>query len=317
MRFNMATTKDLDLLRVLAEFRLATTPLLARRLGTSEQMIRRRCLELTQDGLIKAIPRNPGQGRGRPKLVYSLTSKGVQPLVTAKLLPASLLASQVTGENVERMAEHQLVLNWLALNTANIAKMGDQFTVRFISSTSPFHVTNAGSTILRDKVEFPDGSEIPFTPDAAICITHKTLKKSLLFFLEVDMGTETVADPKHTSNTDIRRKIIVYRTYLGRRGYKRYASQDLFNAQFTGFRLLLISATVQRCETLSRLVRALPPSNFVWVAEFSAIADKSFVEPVWAIGGHDGPKHSLLRGDGTRMVALEQLPGCCTESAHG
>ena len=58
----MKTTKDLDLLRVLADFRLATTPLLAARLGISEQMIRRCCSRMANSGYLSAFPRSLGQG---------------------------------------------------------------------------------------------------------------------------------------------------------------------------------------------------------------------------------------------------------------
>ena len=52
LKYEMKTSRDLDLLRVLADFRLATAPLLAERLGISEQMVRRRCRKLANDGLL-------------------------------------------------------------------------------------------------------------------------------------------------------------------------------------------------------------------------------------------------------------------------
>jgi len=290
----MKTSRDLDLLQVLADFRLATAPLLAERLGISEQMVRRRCRMLADRGLLEAIPRNPGRGRGRPEWVYSLTSAGVGPLTTAKLLPANLAADQATGARLERTAEHQIVLNLLALTTAAIEDLGEQFAVSFISSTSPFHLSNTRGTVLHDRIEFPDGSVFPFTPDAAACVTHRGLNKNLLFFLEVDMGTEIIADPQHTSNADVRRKIVVYRNYLGRGGYKRYEDRNLFNAKFNGFRVLLVAATSKRCEVLCRLVRAMAPSEFVWVTDLTSIEKRGFGGPLWSVGGRQGVKRSIL-----------------------
>lgn len=72
-------SKELDLLRALADFRLATVPLLVARLGIPEQMVRRRCRKLADDGLLKAFPRDLGWGRGRPEWMYSLTVEGVGP----------------------------------------------------------------------------------------------------------------------------------------------------------------------------------------------------------------------------------------------
>lgn len=293
-RRRMITSKDMALLENLADLRLATAPLLAARLGTSEQMIRRRCRKMTTSGLLKTFPCGLGQGRGRPEGVYSVTTEGSHQLTEMKLLHPDVPVDQVTGDNVLRTAEHQIVLNWLAIQIKALEQHGDEFGVKFISSTSPFHLSSAGSTVLCDKVELPDGSSIAFTPDVAFCVTHKGTNKSLLFFLEVDMGTETVADSKHASNADIRRKIIVYRNYFGRRGYKRYQAQRLFNAQLNGFRLLLVSATPQRCDTLCRLVHAMPPSDFVWVTDYNTLEHAGLSHLAWSVGGRNDMKHSII-----------------------
>jgi len=281
----MKTSKNLDLLRVLADFRLATPPLLASGLGTSEQMVRRRCRQLAGHGFIKVDPRSPGQGRGRPEIVYSLRPAGVQELTRAKLLPADILARSVTSEEVEHIMSHQLTLNWLLISCAAMQTSRKELIVKSISSTSPFHVSASGRTILFDRVGFPNGEEISFIPDAAICLSHKETSRSLLFFLEVDLGTETIADPIKASSRDLRRKIIVYRNYLGRHGYRRYTKTELFNTTLRGFRLLLVAHTEARAEALSRLVNAMQPSDFVWVSDLPMIRRLGFAGNVWTRGG--------------------------------
>lgn len=286
--------KDLVLLQTLADFRLATVPLLAARLDISEQMIRRRCRRMSRCGFLTTCPRNSGHGRGRPEWVYSVTPAAVQQLSAAKLLPPDVPAGQVTGAGLLRTAEHQILLNWLAVHSKGIEKQGSEFEVKFISSTSPLHSSGMGGAVLCDQVELPDDSSVSFTPDATLCITHTGLRKSLLFFLEIDMGTETVADPKRVSDADVRRKVIVYRTYLGRGGYRRYENENLFNVRFNGFRLLLVAATAQRCETLCRLVRAMAPSDFIWIVGYSAVEREGLGEPVWAVGGCRDIRRSIL-----------------------
>jgi len=46
-----------------------------------------------------------------------------------------------------------------------------------------------------------------FIPDGVFTITNLELKKSLLFFLEVDMGTESVASPNAISKISVDGKI--------------------------------------------------------------------------------------------------------------
>ena len=53
------------------------------------------------------------------------------------------------------------------------------------------------------------GEPVYFEPDAAFSIYDSNQNKTLLFFLEVDLNTETLAGPKRIL-TDIRQKIINY-----------------------------------------------------------------------------------------------------------
>ena len=257
-------------------------------------MIRRRCRDLTNEGLLKVVPRNPGRGRGRPEWVYSLKPAGVGELTGAKVLREGVPIDHVTGDNVERECEHQILVNWMMVWSKAIEQQDAALSVRFISSKSPYHLAPSGGSILFDQVEFPSGECLSFTPDAAICLTHKGMNKRLLFFIEVDLGTETIADPKRINDTDLRHKICVYRAYLGRGGYKRSQDRTLFQGQFRGFRLLLVSSTVQRCTALCQLVRQLPPSDFVWVTDYNAVENHGMGHPVWFAGGQTQDKHSIL-----------------------
>ena len=72
-----------------------------------------------------------------------------------------------------------------------------------------------------------------FIPDGVFTITNAELKKSLLFFLEVDMGTETVASPKRDLK-DIRQKIVNYQALFRTGQYKRY--EKILKADVNGFR---------------------------------------------------------------------------------
>jgi hypothetical protein len=84
---------------------------------------------------------------------------------------------------------------------------------------------------------------IEFIPDGVFSITNEEISKTLLFFLEVDMGTETIAsmdrDPK-----DIRQKILNFQALFHSSNYKRY--EHIFNSILNGFRLLFLTNTASR-----------------------------------------------------------------------
>lgn len=67
--------------------------------------------------------------------------------------------------------------------------------------------------------------------------------KSLLLFLEVDMGTESLNTSSLSSN-NIASKIKNYRAYFQSQKYKRYETK--WNTKFNGFRLLFLTNSAKR-----------------------------------------------------------------------
>ena len=133
---------------------------------------------------------------------------------------------------------------------------------------------------------------IEFIPDGVFSITNEEISKTLLFFLEVDMGTETIAsmdrDPK-----DIRQKILNFQALFHSSNYKRY--EHIFNSILNGFRLLFLTNTASRLATLSRLVKGMPPSDFIWLTDQESMFTHGVSAEIWAKGGrYDDPPRSIL-----------------------
>jgi len=144
---------------------------------------------------------------------------------------------------------------------------------------------------------------IEFTPDCVMALTHKGIHKTLLFFLEVDMGTETLASPKRTK-VDVRQKVVNYQTYLRFKRYRRY--EHLWNCSLNGFRLLFLAYGPGRLASLCRLVRDMPPSDFIWLTDRRLLLSKGVWADIWSRGGrHDVPPQSIL---GSQMPELSPTP---------
>jgi len=62
---------------------------------------------------------------------------------------------------------------------------------------------------------------IDFIPDGVFSIRNHETGKSLLFFLEVDLGTETIAS-RERGPKDIRKKILNYQILFRHHHYRHY-----------------------------------------------------------------------------------------------
>lgn len=304
----MPVDKDIDLLAVAAELRISTPIQLGQFLNTSEQMIRRRTRRLAENGLLNIGSRGIGRRRGRPENLFSVTESGVQLLKDCARLDSRVKPSSVTEAGIGTQTDHQILLNSVRCSLRQLVQQRPDLTLRFFSSTSPSHITRAGAPRISDRIERADGESVCFTPDAVFCLKDTAQDKSLLFFLEIDMGTERIASRKSKALSDVRRKVLVYRTYLGRKGYKRYEDTAWFDRKFHGFRVLLVTSSAPRLESLCTLTRETAPSDFVWLACGTSLIDSGFAAPVWHRGGGAKPLHSIM---GTNRV-LESGQSVCS-----
>jgi len=142
--------------------------------------------------------------------------------------------------------DHDLLINWFHINLLEIQSIHPQLKVAgFTTNTTP------SSQIVTDS---------SFIPDGIFAIRDTESSKALLFFLEVDMGTETTASPSRSPN-DFRQKVHNYQNLFRIEKYKQ--CRKLSRSSFNGFRLLILSNIHARHATLCSLVQEMPPSNFI------------------------------------------------------
>jgi hypothetical protein len=289
------TTKEKELLIAIAKLRLATVDLLAAVLGASEQMVRRRSRSLTDKEFLKADIRSLSGIRGRPELVYGLGDAGVRWLKESSLVPSELPFEHCTGGSLMPMIEHQLRMNWVLHWSAKLPELYSPKILKSLSSSSPFDLEISGQSLVSDDVVFKNGKRVPFEPDAVIALTRPQCKKGLLFFLEIDGGTEPLTCSKMgKSDHSISKKLVVYRNYLIKRGYNRYAKPVFFGNSFHGFRLLFIAPNHARLKSICRLIRSTAPLGFVWCADWESIQNKGFWQTEWMVEGFMENRRKLL-----------------------
>ncbi len=277
---------DYEIIKYLAEYRILPISQLAALFRRMGQVISRRCRELKREGVIKVTNNELGQNVGRPKDLFGLTERGVDVLSEKDLIGRDLLYEDV-GPVSNRLVEHQLLLNWFRIHLNEIDKVDPKPSIKFWAYNSRFVPRQSDGRIITADYS-PIGNrtvrEVKFTPDAVFILTNAARDKSLLFFLEVDCGSETLSSPQRDMS-DIRQKIFNYQWYFQSLRYKRY--EGIFEVPFLhGFRVLFLTKTAGRLAALCRLTQEMEPSEFICLTEQERLFADGVFAKIWARGGH-------------------------------
>ena len=293
MAFRLKSS-DLTIFETIAEHRIVTASQISAVLNKKRQSIWRRILELKKQDFVHISERQFGRSRGRPEKLLSMGSQGVDVLKEKQILDADVPDDLVIADKVH-CVDHQLMLNWFHIHLKHVQAMRPRLGIRFLSHSSPFlPKALSGHPLTTDfaPVEGNRDEVVKFIPDGVFSITDSVEGQTLLYFLEVDCGTETIASLKRKP-TDIRQKILNYGAYFDSLRYKRY--EKLWNCQLEGFRLLFVTNTIERLASLCKLVREMPPSDYVWLTEQSLILSKGVSAKIWARGGKaDASPESII-----------------------
>jgi DNA-binding transcriptional ArsR family regulator len=276
--------KDRQLLAAIAEHRVLTTGQVTAILHKSRQVVRRRLRQLEETGIIVTAPRGLGHSRGRPEKMVSLTREGVNRISDDHPALRGMPIHQINGDKI-RCMEHHLLTNWFRIHLAQIERVIPALSIHFLSPDSPFLKRGHNDIPFIFEQSSDQGKNKKaggFTPDGVFSITHAERQKTILFFLEVDMGTESMATLKREPR-DIRQKVINYQEYFRSNRYKRY--EEHWHCNFKGFRLLFLAHTYSRVAVLSRLVSEMPPSDFIWLTSLDQMFTQGLLAEIWIRGG--------------------------------
>jgi hypothetical protein len=291
---NRITKNSYKILIQLAECRVLTSIQLSVFNQRSCQVIRRDMRFLEKEGLIDTGKQRHGQNRGRPADITFLTQAGVTYLQNEGALSnnATFIEKKAT-ESI--LVDHHLLVNWFHLHLINMERVIPQLSVNFFSANANTLLRkNIISLKERVKIDIRLENFTEFIPDGAFSLTYKDAEtnKTLLFFLEVDMGTETLASENRNSK-DIRQKILNYQALFRGEQYKRYERK--FNTKLNGFRLLFLANTSARMAAICRLIREMPPSDFIWVTDQQRMFSHGLSAEIWTRGGkNDALSRSIM-----------------------
>jgi hypothetical protein len=275
------TPKDRSLLLHIAKYRILLIDQIALLNNIGKRTVQKKVNALFTNGILNLSPRNYGINRGRPENICSLSERGVKLLQRENFIPPNIPIQRITTEGLYNI-EHELLVSWFQIHLVQISQKSSDLATEFLSSKSPFlPLRKNGMPAISDNIRRSE-QNIEFIPDGVFSIASKEQNKSLLFFLEVDMGSESLNSSSLNSN-NISTKIKNYRAYFQSQIYKRYETR--WNTKFNGFRLLFLTNTTSRRLTLSRFIFSDMTNDFIWITDQDQMFQHGIGGKIWTQGG--------------------------------
>lgn len=278
----------------IADYRIMSLSQIAYLHFSGKRSARRRMQQLEKDGLVVVLQGPTARRGGRPEKIFGLSKKGCEMLGSSLKKRCYLALEHVSGEKLGHQTGHQLLLNWVRVHLTYVTREIPRVEHRIISSNSPLALDEeTGWSVVSDTLIGPEEeSAVRFTPDAVFILTDTEQSKSVLFFLEVDMGTEPLANGK---GNDIQEKICRYQEYFRSGQYKKY--ERTWNTSLNGFRLLFVANSQARFESVASVIRNTPPSDFVWATFEERMFNDGISDTIWSKGGQTQRRpESILDG---------------------
>ena len=281
--------RKLELLKLIAEYRVLLTAQVAFLSGTGQRAAEKATQMFRERGYLTFSHYEFEGNRGRPKGVCSLTERGVELLQKEGLIDVEIANQRMTGEEIVHVS-HELLINWFRIYLLQIDIHIPDLHTEFISATTPFQPLNEdGRPMIADRVSSNDVDD-GFIPDGVFSIRNEQQNKRLLFFLEVDRSTESIASTQNPVN--ISQKIRSYRSYFQTKDYKRY--KKMWMEDLDGFRVLFLTNTPQRKESICGFLRTNSSLNFVWITDKEQMFRHGISASIWVKGGPSSPPSSIL-----------------------
>lgn len=280
-------------LAALSEFKALTAKQIALLHDRNLDATDRRLRTLAEHSLVEVTMPNLGR-IGRPEQVWSLGPAGLDSLGLAAGAEAGAQPSQRVSAGLAH-TQHLLLTNWFWICLLRLGRGLPELTVGpapSASSSTSGRVRGGFQPAEQLLAEvFPRGTN-QFLPDGVFSLTCPEAGKTLLFFLEVDRGTERL-NSQSSSPSTILQKIANYQACFKSAQYKCY--ERLWNCALNGFRVLFLADSAPRLNALCRLVEGSPPSDFIWLTDLSSMLKQGLGAKIWVRGGHQTlARHSIL-----------------------
>jgi len=289
---------DMELLATLADYRVLTTTQIAMLHFARKKTAQRRLVQLRRAGFLLEKKRELGRSLGRPENVYSLGEPAFELLQGCRLFREKASFEKVSVESIHCL-DHEILLNWFRLHLLEIGRIYPGISVEFLAPPFTF-IDKAMSGKGLFPIRIQDGSatreSVSLIPDGVFRLHVAEHDLSLLFFLEVDMGTESLTGSDDGA-PNIQQKMRKYQRLILSGEYKMF--ERFWGCRFNGFRLLFLANDQKGMTDICRIPQQTQPSDFIWVTSQEPMFAQGLTDRIWARGGRlvSGPLESILNSN--------------------
>lgn len=286
--------RHLELLRTVADYRVLTIEQLSSIQCRSPKAVHESADRLVRKGLIEKRARTRLARRGRRESLVAVTVEGYRALVEAEALPADVGEKDITLAGLPHI-EHQLLLNQVRIPWGRLDRICPALRTWFVPHSSPtarYEVPGPGAQTGPVPASIRLGVRYLLTPDAVATIADSERNRTVLFFVEVDRGTEQ-RTPSGGARPTIAGKIERYQRAFRSGHYRDY--EAVCGCELRGFRVLFVVDSEKRLTSLCRFLNEVGPREFIWITDELRLRDHGIGAHIWARGGHqDRPPDSIL-----------------------
>jgi len=275
--------KDIEILNLLSDYSILTISQLASLCFPSRQVTRKKTKDLARKRLIELIHRDFSHITGRSENIVRLSPKSLKLLSESEYRDREIPSQLSFGTGLHDI-EHQLLINWVRLHLDFMERKASHIKVNFLS---PQLHQNLYQISIEDS-----GLSSSLIPDGIFSLSNTQQNRALLFFLEVDMGTETLSSSR-TETKNVRKKILAYQHIFREMLYKKF--ENSLQASFTGFRTLFLADTTTRLKQLCQLTQSIRSTDFIWLTDKESLFSNGISDRIWVKGGkEDKEQYSIL-----------------------
>jgi len=274
------TERDLELLLSLSKYRYLSVSQIHTVHFPSRQTTYRRLRALTNLNYVQ-----PFNVPTIPERLYHITKTGARALAAYAELPYDELPWHPPSKKPK---DYYFLRHFLELNDFQIALLEACLSseIDLLGFLPEYKGTKTPRGGLRRHVrdEAPDvtqhGRPVAHTPDAVFALEKAS--KPALFFLEIDRGTEVVSNPAKGFLKAVR----FYLNYWHSGGYRRYEKEFGISQTRQPFRLLVVTPSEARIDTMRQATTQLPfpnsdPKRFFWATTPDKISPETLFDPIW------------------------------------
>ncbi|GMW04003.1 MAG: hypothetical protein AMXMBFR84_51370 [Candidatus Hydrogenedentota bacterium] len=281
-------------LRDLADYRILSTSHIAHLYGRGRRSARGTMDSLCKRGYAEPLPGYSGENGGRPENVFGLSKAGHRLLIDEGVIPESVPYDAASGDALMKEIHHQMLLNSTRIHLEFACRHLTHLECHFLAANSPFTWNpDDGASIVREEVVLPEnGRTKGLVPDAALLLKHRRSSEAVLFFLEVDMGSEPFTRSDN-GQSNIHDKVERYKIYF-RSGQYKTKYEARWSVPLRGFRTLFLAVDQGRARQLVNHLATQRPSGFCWVTDKDQMDERGISGKIWLTGDNSEQPESIF-----------------------